>query len=192
MATTEVDPDPKSRKVTVCSRCLTASCWHGVFMCDDSKTAGTVERTVAELDALGREHSSHYTVERVRDVTGRGPAMVLSPVDPGVRLRTLIANFPPALRALYMADTTFNALVQLAVQTGWSERVLLTSAVEYIAKEKAEAVAAYGKLVAEGLPPVMLTITPEHLDALNRGRAAVGMPALSLADLPLQAKPGGQ
>lgn len=71
MATTDPDPHPKSRKVTVCSNCLTASCWHAVFMCDASRMASTVERTVAELDAMGREHPSNYTVERVREMTTR-------------------------------------------------------------------------------------------------------------------------
>lgn len=46
--------------ITVCSRCLRACCWQGILLCDDSGDAGTVEKTVAELDALGLEHSSYY------------------------------------------------------------------------------------------------------------------------------------
>jgi len=48
------------RTVTVCAACLTASCWQYVFLCDKHKTAGTVQKTVAELRALGREHHSYW------------------------------------------------------------------------------------------------------------------------------------
>ena len=46
--------------VTVCSSCLCASCWQGMFYCDYYRTAGTVEKTVAELRELNREHPSYY------------------------------------------------------------------------------------------------------------------------------------
>lgn len=59
-----------SREVTVCAECLTASCWHGTFMCDGARGAGTTTRTVAELDALAAEDPSHYSAERVRRVEG--------------------------------------------------------------------------------------------------------------------------
>lgn len=42
--------------ITVCSKCLCASCWQGFFMCDESRTAGTVTRTRSELRPLGREN----------------------------------------------------------------------------------------------------------------------------------------
>lgn len=45
--------------ITVCSACLCASCWQGAFYCDEAKTAGTVQKTRAQLEALGRE-SPHY------------------------------------------------------------------------------------------------------------------------------------
>lgn len=50
----------KSATVTVCSACLQASCWKGIFFCDDYMHAGTVERTVEELRALGLEHPSYF------------------------------------------------------------------------------------------------------------------------------------
>lgn len=46
--------------VTVCSACLQASCWWGEFYCDEYKTAGTVDKTVAELKALNLEHPDHW------------------------------------------------------------------------------------------------------------------------------------
>lgn len=46
--------------VTVCSACLCASCWHGIFYCDDYRTAGTVEKTPTELEALNREHHDYW------------------------------------------------------------------------------------------------------------------------------------
>ncbi|MEY4548961.1 MAG: hypothetical protein RL685_5156 [Pseudomonadota bacterium] len=56
--------------MVVCGVCLTACCWHGVFMCQHARNAGVVERTVAELDALGYEHPDHYSAEQVREVCG--------------------------------------------------------------------------------------------------------------------------
>lgn len=46
--------------VTVCDKCLQASCWQGVFMCDDSQNAGTVEKTKYELKKLNLEHPSYW------------------------------------------------------------------------------------------------------------------------------------
>lgn len=63
-------PDGKTRRVTVCAACLTASCWHGVFFCQCAKSADVTTRTVAELDSLGLEHPSNYSVESVRAVEG--------------------------------------------------------------------------------------------------------------------------
>ena len=52
--------------VTVCSACLQASCWQGIFYCDAYKSAGTVERTIEQLKVLnlgvcpvGRRHRGH-------------------------------------------------------------------------------------------------------------------------------------
>ena len=58
------------RMVTVCSACLCASCWHGEFRCQQWVTAGTVEKPVSELQKLDREHPSHYSVAKVREVCG--------------------------------------------------------------------------------------------------------------------------
>ncbi len=49
------------RTVTVCDKCLQASCWQGAFYCEESHTtAGLVEKTVAELEALGYEHEKYW------------------------------------------------------------------------------------------------------------------------------------
>lgn len=53
--------------VTVCSACKRACCWDGYFMCDDSRTAGTIELTVGELKKLGLEHSDFYLHNRAED-----------------------------------------------------------------------------------------------------------------------------
>jgi hypothetical protein len=58
------------RVIVVCAQCLTASCWHGEFMCDGSDVAGITTRTASELDALNREHPEHYSAEKVRKVCG--------------------------------------------------------------------------------------------------------------------------
>lgn len=54
--------------VTVCDNCLQASCWQGVFMCQDSRTAGTVEKTREELTALDLEHPSWWDQDAHRTI----------------------------------------------------------------------------------------------------------------------------
>lgn len=68
--TRSTPPRDLTRRITVCDACLTASCWHGTFMCQKSITAGTTTRTVAELDRMGKEHPSHYDAQRIREVYG--------------------------------------------------------------------------------------------------------------------------
>lgn len=49
--------------ITVCDQCLTATCWHGVFMCDKAVGAGLTQRKRSELLALNREHPSRIMNE---------------------------------------------------------------------------------------------------------------------------------
>jgi hypothetical protein len=58
------------RPVTVCSRCLTASCWHGEYMCNDARDAGVVQKTRGELDALRLEHPDNYSDAKLLAVCG--------------------------------------------------------------------------------------------------------------------------
>ena len=53
----------EQRLVTVCDACLQASCWQGIFYCNDYETAGTVDKTVAELRKLALEHPSYWDEE---------------------------------------------------------------------------------------------------------------------------------
>jgi hypothetical protein len=46
--------------VIVCSECLTAACWHGEYMCDDAKNAGTIELPREELEKLALEHPRYW------------------------------------------------------------------------------------------------------------------------------------
>ncbi len=55
--------EPKT--VTVCSKCLCASCWQAVFFCDDYWYASTVEKTVAELQELSLESPHYWEPEHV-------------------------------------------------------------------------------------------------------------------------------
>ncbi len=50
----------EKRLVTVCDKCLRACCWQGIFMCDDARDAGTVEKPIEELTGLGLEHSDYW------------------------------------------------------------------------------------------------------------------------------------
>jgi hypothetical protein len=45
-----------NHKVTVCSSCLCACCWQGSFMCDEARYAGTLDKTVADLNGSMREN----------------------------------------------------------------------------------------------------------------------------------------
>lgn len=57
---TEQEGPAVERLVTVCASCLRAACWQGEFYCDDYRTAGTVDKTVAELRALALEHPDFW------------------------------------------------------------------------------------------------------------------------------------
>ena len=52
-----------SQTITVCDACLTAACWQGEFMCQQAQGAGTVEKTVEELQALKLEHPDWWDID---------------------------------------------------------------------------------------------------------------------------------
>lgn len=58
--------------VTVCDACLQSSCWHGIFMCEESKNAGTVQKTVRELRLLALEHSDYWVTRYWRGAAYTG------------------------------------------------------------------------------------------------------------------------
>ena len=60
----------RERLITVCDACLCASCWHGIFFCQDYQTAGTVQKTSRELRKLDREHPSYYSRAEVERHAG--------------------------------------------------------------------------------------------------------------------------
>lgn len=51
------------KKVTVCDKCFKASCWQGLFLCDEAQSAGTTEKTIEELKKLNTgEHPSYWKI----------------------------------------------------------------------------------------------------------------------------------
>lgn len=60
------------RTITVCDFCLRAACWQGKHMCGDYLTAGTVEKTVAELRKLDLEHPCFWTARAQDGGKGKG------------------------------------------------------------------------------------------------------------------------
>ena len=50
----------KNKIVTVCDKCFQASCWQGIFMCQESETAGTVEKSIEELEKLNLENPCYW------------------------------------------------------------------------------------------------------------------------------------
>ena len=49
-------------RVIVCDKCLRASCWQGVFMCEEANDAGTVEKNPSELRLLELEDPHYWEV----------------------------------------------------------------------------------------------------------------------------------
>lgn len=48
-------------KIIVCNKCWRASCWRGIFMCDEAnKYSGTKEMTIKKLKKLKLEHSDYW------------------------------------------------------------------------------------------------------------------------------------
>jgi len=68
--------------VFVCAACLCASCWHGEYICQRSKTAGVVGRGISFLRELGMEHEEHWSDAKLLEVFGE----VLRPRYIGERL----------------------------------------------------------------------------------------------------------
>jgi hypothetical protein len=48
------------RMIVVCAACLRASCWQGVFYCDDYQHVGIVRYSMRELVALNLEDPSYW------------------------------------------------------------------------------------------------------------------------------------
>jgi hypothetical protein len=59
--------------ITVCSGCLRASCWQGVFPCDEATAMGTVEKTEEELAALELEHPRWWDIDPVTGCARTAP-----------------------------------------------------------------------------------------------------------------------
>jgi len=53
----------EDQEVIVCDSCLTASCWMGEFMCEDSKNAGIATFTVRDLKKMNLEHPDNWEQE---------------------------------------------------------------------------------------------------------------------------------
>lgn len=51
------------KKIQVCNNCLMASCWQGLYMCDDSRCAGTEYKTKVQLKKLGLEHPDYWKTD---------------------------------------------------------------------------------------------------------------------------------
>ena len=109
------------RTITVCSACLLASCWQGQFYCDEYRTAGTVEKTRAELERLNLEHPSNWKDEEA--MTDFDPKMIEAlGMAMGVALGTPWADIPDdekpearrvvaaALSALPLSPEALNAI----------------------------------------------------------------------------------
>ncbi len=50
----------QNAEIQVCDQCLRACCWQGMFMCEDSYSAGTTYKTRRELKEGKHGESPHY------------------------------------------------------------------------------------------------------------------------------------
>ena len=65
----------ENKIIQVCDHCGRAGCWYGQFMCENYKSAGVEEKTVAELRAFNNgdgngEHEDNWSDERMEEVYG--------------------------------------------------------------------------------------------------------------------------
>jgi hypothetical protein len=44
------------RQITVCASCLQASCWQGIFMCDEAECSDIIELPISKLIELDLEN----------------------------------------------------------------------------------------------------------------------------------------
>lgn len=56
--------DESKEMVTVCDKCLRVSCWHGIFMCDDNKSAGTKQMLKSDVIKLGEENTCYIVTDK--------------------------------------------------------------------------------------------------------------------------------
>ena len=56
--------------VDVCEACRTAACWHGTFLCAESKHADVISVPASVLAAERNEHPDYYSRKRLLDVCG--------------------------------------------------------------------------------------------------------------------------
>jgi hypothetical protein len=86
MTLSETGVGKSMRKITVCSACKRATCWWGIFYCDEYKTAGTVEMSIDKLRRLKLEHPSWWTRKSVEKHTGFGKGFNIVS-DRGVKIK---------------------------------------------------------------------------------------------------------
>lgn len=61
------------RMITVCAKCLQASCLQGIFMCWDSRYADITKLPESKLRELAREHPDYWlTDEEIWDGVAPG------------------------------------------------------------------------------------------------------------------------
>lgn len=53
-------PLPNDLLITVCADCGRASCWQGLFFCDNARMAGVHDMSVKELRRMDLEHSDYW------------------------------------------------------------------------------------------------------------------------------------
>jgi hypothetical protein len=53
-------------EIWVCTECLQASCWAGIFMCQESRTANIKKITKGEARKLKVEHEDYINLPEVQ------------------------------------------------------------------------------------------------------------------------------
>lgn len=59
--------NPAARKIAVCSACKRASCFQGVFFCEEARGASVACLSIEVLRALDREHRDYWRADEAGD-----------------------------------------------------------------------------------------------------------------------------
>lgn len=49
--------------ITVCDKCFRATCWQGMFMCEEAREAGIVKKSRRHLARLNLEHPCYWKTD---------------------------------------------------------------------------------------------------------------------------------
>ena len=120
----------EKKLIEVCSECLTASCWHGEFMCDNSRSAGTELRTVYQLRKLNKEHPDSWSDETLNKIYGDHAPNGYK----GISLETVKDIKQSCLSTEKLKQLSNKELSNILMETVWAEFDMFSPGSDIIAE----------------------------------------------------------